>query len=171
MCVSSNSFKLLLLNLAAPVFHVSIHQLSLTLFQTSAEVQKSKVAQCNWGNGWKPKCTGSLLPLLLRVNDRCSARLSNFTEERKHRQEWDVISRMSRGYMSALFCVTGTRHRHRRLGWRFPCHGWLCRCDESFVWVRRAGLCHIHCRSLWINLVGFAFTTWFYSGNGVFTRY
>lgn len=57
-----------------------------------------------------------------------------------------------------LFCVTGAGDRRSGLGWGLPGHGWLCGCDESFVWVRCAGLCHIHCRSLWINMVGYTFT-------------
>lgn len=108
-------------------------------------MQKSKVAQCKWWNSWKSKCTSLLL--LWHVNDRGRQELLNLTEEIKADKE-----------LFPFCCVPGAGDRHRGLRRGFPCYGWLCGCHESFVWVWRARLCHICCRTLWINVVSFTCT-------------
>lgn len=71
---------------------------------------------------------------------------------------WKESEDIGCNHLSILFFVSGAGDRHSGLRRGFPCHGWLCGCNESFVWVRCAGLCHICCRSLWINMVSFTFT-------------
>lgn len=59
----------------------------------------------------------------------------------------------------SLSSVSGASDRHRGLWRGFPSHGGLCGRDESLVWIRGPGLCHVYRRPVGVDvvsLVGFS---------------